>query len=33
MNEEYQERGFFKCLAIIVMGIIVWFLNWWDGEE
>lgn len=33
MNDEYQERGVIKCLAIIALGILVWLLNWWDGEE
>ncbi len=33
MNDEYQERGFFKCLVLIAWCIVIWLLNWWDGEE
>ncbi len=33
MNDEYQERGFFKCLVLIMWSVVIWFLNWWDGEE
>lgn len=33
MNDEYQERGFFKQLVLITWLILAWFLSWWDGDE
>jgi len=33
MTDEYQERGLFKQLVLIVASIAIWILNKWDGGE
>jgi hypothetical protein len=33
MSDEYEERGLFKQIVLIVWLALACFLNWWDGEE